>query len=623
MKLRSILILIFTFCAFLAFSQNVNTTFRSKLEYPGTHLANVWGYAIEGKEYALVGARNGTSIVDITDPDNPYEIVLIPGPNNNWKEIKTYKHYAYVVSEGGLGLQIIDLSNLPSPNLQYHSYYGDGAIQGQLNKGHALHVDTAKGFCYVYGSNINGGVPVVMNLEPDPYNPTYAGRFNLFGYVHDGYVDNDTMFACHIYNGIFSMVDMSNKLNPEVLATQETPLAFPHNSWISDDRKTIFTTDEKSNSFLAAYDVSDPDDIKLLDVIQSNPGSNSIVHNTHILNDFAVTSWYTDGVTIVDVNRPANMIQVGNYDTYGGSGGGFSGCWGVYPYFPSGNMVATNRFAQNSNNGELFVITPDYVRACYLEGIVKDGETGFPIQNATMTLINGTIAPENTDNKGEFRTGQLENGWFEVTVERQGYQSYSANVHLQNGQLSFLDVTLYPDDLMLDVSGNVLSYGKNNPVKDAKVYLSGMNNGYLTATDSLGAFLFEDVPAGEYNLFAYADNYGMNTLFGQVIISDTDGLIIELYKNAKRQAQSSADRNGITNSTFLSVSPNPSAGQAMVRVNAVEEDQLLIFDISGRLVIRHRIPEGESSLEVGTDLEAGRYVLLLEKAGESVQFIKN
>ena len=83
-------------------AQNINNVFRSKMTFPGQTLANVWGYAANGREYALLGAAKGLIIVDITNPDLPVQIVQIPGPNNLWKEIKTYKHYAYVVSEGGM-----------------------------------------------------------------------------------------------------------------------------------------------------------------------------------------------------------------------------------------------------------------------------------------------------------------------------------------------------------------------------------------------------------------------------------------------------------------------------------------------------------------------------------------
>jgi hypothetical protein len=179
---------------------------------------------------------------------------------------------------------------------------------------------------------------------------------------------------------------MANKSAPELIATQGTPNAFTHNTWLADDRKTLLTTDEVSNSFLAAFDVSDPTDIVLLDKIQSNPGSNSIVHNTYTWKNWAITSWYKDGFTMVDITRPDNLVQVGDFDTYPTTGSGFEGCWGVYPYFPSGTIVASNINALNTGDGEVFFVTPAYKRACYLEGKITDGLTGLPLSNARILI---------------------------------------------------------------------------------------------------------------------------------------------------------------------------------------------------------------------------------------------
>lgn len=201
------------------FSQNINTTFRAKMTFPGQTLANIWGYSANGREYALAGAAKGLIIIDVTNPDNPQQIVQIPGPNNLWKEIKTYGHYAYITSEGGQGIQVVDLSNLPSANLNYHYYTGDGVILGQLNKIHALHIDVTKGFLYAYGGDLFGGGAKIFDLKPDPYNPVYVGKYNQLGYIHDGYAENDTMYAGHIYAGYFSVVNMANKAAPELINT--------------------------------------------------------------------------------------------------------------------------------------------------------------------------------------------------------------------------------------------------------------------------------------------------------------------------------------------------------------------------------------------------------------------
>ena len=85
---RSVLFLLFLLGSHLLSAQNINNAFRSKLTFPGQTLANVWGYAANGREYALLGAAQGMIVVDITNPDAPQQIAQIPGPNNLWKEIK-------------------------------------------------------------------------------------------------------------------------------------------------------------------------------------------------------------------------------------------------------------------------------------------------------------------------------------------------------------------------------------------------------------------------------------------------------------------------------------------------------------------------------------------------------
>jgi choice-of-anchor B domain-containing protein len=432
-----------------ALNAQTNIAFRSSMTFPNQRLANIWGYSSGGNEYALVGARNGMIVVDVTDPENPTEIVQIPGPMNNWREIKTYQHYAYVATEGGGGLQIVDLTNLPGSNLDYHSYTGNGPITG-LSSIHALHVDETKGYLYLYGTNKDFGKPLALNLNNDPYNPTYASTVHFFGYAHDGYADNDMLFAAHIYEGLFSVVDMTNKATPALLASQPTPGDFTHNTWRNGN--TLFTTDEVSNSFLTAYDISNLGNITLLDKIQSNPGSGSVVHNTHILNDFAVTSWYKDGLTIVDVSRPANLVQVGNYDTYSGAGSGFSGCWGVYPYFPSGTIVASNILADGSTtNGEMFVLTPTYVRACHFEGLVTDFTTGFPLPGVKVQLAGTATPAETTGANGLYKMGQLDPGTFLAKFSKPGYQEHTTSVTLSNGALTELNVALLPVGLPVEL----------------------------------------------------------------------------------------------------------------------------------------------------------------------------
>ncbi|MCB9342158.1 MAG: choice-of-anchor B family protein [Saprospiraceae bacterium] len=599
-------------------AQNLNTTFRSKITFTNQTLANVWGYTSrEGKEYALVGASKGLVIVDITDPDNPVQIVQIPGPNNLWKEIKTYSNYAYIVSEGGMGIQVVDLSGLPSPNLDSHFYTGDGAIAGQLGKIHALHIDTKKGFLYAWGGNLFNGGAKIFDLKQDPYNPVYVAKYDQLGYIHDGYVDNDTMYSAHIYAGIFAVVNMANKNAPELITTQQTPNAFTHNTWITDDRKTILTTDERNDSYLAAFDVSDLDNITLLDKVQSNPGSNSMVHNTYVWKNWAVTSWYKDGFTIVDITKPDNLVQVGNYDTYPASGGGSNGCWGVYAYFKSGTIIASNINALNSSNSELFIITPNYQRACYLEGDVTNAVSGAPISNATVEVLNSN--PQTTDlsnANGIFKTGQTESGYFTVRVSKNGYKAFETLAYLKEGEVTLVHAALYPTG-NLTVTGTVLYENTGIIVPNATVWLYGDQSFESTQTDMNGEFTFNNVSPGKYDLVAEENLFGLGSIH-QIISTNTD---VTIYLNPKHK-RDEGQAGSLPGSSYLQAA-NPFSFSTKVSYSCPGSNcKLHIQNSVGQEISLLDASELSGELEIGQWLPRGLYFVQLEQGGEILNVLK-
>lgn len=482
-------------------AQDYNMQLRSRLVFTGQKLANICGYAQDGREYALVGANRGLIIVDVTDPDHPVQIVQIPGPVNDWKEIKTYQHYAYVTSEGGQGVQIVDLSTLPSATLPYKHYMGDGSIANQLTSIHALHIDTTAGYLYAWGSKLFSGGAVILDLA-DPYNPVFAGKYDANGYVHDGYVDNDTMYAAHIYTGIMSIVDVHDKANPKVLGTVQTPGRFTHNAWLLNGRKHILTTDEAFPSFVTAYDVSDPTNITELDRYSTNDGSQSIGHNTHIIKgDWAITSWYIDGFNIIDASRPDNLVEVARYDTYANAGK-FDGCWGVYPFLPSGNLIASN-----INPAELFVVTPTYNRACYLEGHVKEAGSGFPLSGVQLkiTAINKS---DLSKADGSFKTGYYKAGSYTLEVSKLGYAPKSIQIDLKTGEVTELEIEL-EKGITLAFTGQVTETATGNIVPDARVLFHGPLDS-LVYPNVQGNFSVQ-LPQGSYDVTVFAWGYTTKT----------------------------------------------------------------------------------------------------------------
>ena len=495
-------------------------TLQANLPFPGKDLANIGGYVDgQGNEYALVGTSTGLSIVDVTNPSLPVEKFTVAGPNSTWREVKTWGDYAYVTTEGGSsGLQIINLTYLPD-SIQVKFWTGTGAIAGQLETIHALHIEDAH--VYLFGTNLANGGPIMANLA-DPWNPGYVGQKGG-SYVHDGYVRNDTLWACHIYDGYFSAMNVANKSNPPVLAQQTTPGQFTHNAWLNDDGSVLFTTDEINNSYLTAYDVRDVNNITELSRTRSqNPASNSMVHNTHILNDFAVTSWYKDGVVIHDVARPDNPILVGWYDTSPLSGGGSNGCWGVYPYLPSGTIVASDM------EEGLFVLTPDYIRGAYLEGIVTDSISTVPLNNVLVEILT-TSTSVNTKLTGIYKTGLATSGTYSVRFTRAGYFTKTINnVNLTNGILTQLDVQLVPLSPPINFTGQVINALTSSPVINAQVQIINAAENYLVTTDASGNFAINNFIPNNYDIIAgywgYVTECVNQNITGPVVIALEPGV---------------------------------------------------------------------------------------------------
>ncbi len=476
----------------------LNVAFRSQMSFPGIASSNIWGYVDSlGNEYALVGTADGVRIIDVTNPVLPVQRFAVSGNTSNWREIKTWGKYAFVTTEATApnpGIQIINLSNLPA-SITTRYWRGTGAINNLLNKAHALHIEA--GYLYLYGTNLYGGAPLIVNLLPDPWNPVYAGTCNYPSspYVHDGFVRNDTLFAAHIYAGVFNVWNVTNKAAPVLIATQPTPGAFTHNAWLTDNSRILLTTDEVSNSFLTAYDISDPFNITELDRIQSQfPLSGSIVHNTYVTNDYAVTSWYRDGITIVDASRRGNLITTGYYDCNTTlSGNGFNSVWGVYPYLPSGNIVCSD-----IEQG-LVVLSPTYVRGCYLEGLVTDSITGFPLPN-TLVEILSTSTTELSKITGQYKTGISAAGVYSIRFSKTGYYTkVITNVSLTNGNLTALNVELVPITTII-VTGNVKSSPTGINISAANVKFENASNTFSTTTNASGNFTIAGFFPGTYDI---------------------------------------------------------------------------------------------------------------------------
>ncbi len=433
----------------------------SNLFYPDG-LNDVWGYVDEsGNEYALVGVKTGVSIVDVTDATQPVELFFIEGAHSTWRDLKTFENYAYVVNETKGGLQIIDLQNLPT-SIDTTSYIADST----LNSAHNLYIDE-RGMAYISGyNNFKKDIPTaersikILDLSSNPFEPVFVHDF-ISKYSHDVYVKNNILLSSEVYEGRLMIADVSDVQNPVVLATQKTPTDFTHNAWLSDDGKVVFTTDEKNDAFVASYDISDLSDIRELDRYQSSPGENTMPHNVHVFNDFLVISYYNDGVVIVDAHEPDALVETEYFDTSLHSGPGSRGCWGAYPFLPSGNILATDR------EQGLFIVRPTYQRAAYIEGTVTD-ELGNTVEDVEIT-IEGKEGSEISDFGGHYKTGVAEAGLYSIHFYKYGYEPLTMeNVSLETAEITLLNVQLLARP-SFDMTVEVVDFTTGEVIEGAQV----------------------------------------------------------------------------------------------------------------------------------------------------------
>ena len=304
--------------------------------------SSCWGFAQGGREYAIVGAQNGTYIVDITNPENPVKKSYIKGrhPNAVWREYKTHKNYLYCISDDGLpnSFQIVDLKYLPDST---HLVY-DG--EQPFARGHTIFIDNDH--MYIAGGTNTLVAYSLSNPEQPVLTRNLADDYPVTGQAHDMFVKNDTVYGSFGYKGL--QVYYFNKQAPkfELLGslTQYPSAGYNHSSLLTADGKTLVMMDEVPAGLpIKMVDVQDLTDMKIVSLFSS--GSRATPHNPFpAVNNRVVISYYEDGIQIFDVSNPKNVVRTGYFDSHPESDslntvGAYVGNWSAYTELPSKNVV--------------------------------------------------------------------------------------------------------------------------------------------------------------------------------------------------------------------------------------------------------------------------------------------
>ncbi|MEM6672442.1 MAG: choice-of-anchor B family protein [Planctomycetota bacterium] len=326
-------------------------------ELGGGNGNDCWGYAApSGREYALMGTTRGTAIVEVTDPAAATVVEIIDGPNSIWRDIKVYQDRAYVVSEGGEGIQVLDLRQVDAGVVTLENTVTTGGSPST----HNVAIDEDSGFLYRTGGSGNG---LRIYRLTDPANPQFVGSWSQ-RYVHDAqvvtyssgpYAGRQIAYCCSGFgNGSIdtglSILDVTNKSSIQVIGQLDYPNAsYSHQGWLSADRTRFYLGDELDQNrdidltVTRVFDVSDPGAASYIGEFTN--GIRAVNHNMYERDGYLFQANYTSGVRVLDIDAgPDAPPEIAHFDSApDASGSTFNGLWSCYPNLPSGIVLGSDR----------------------------------------------------------------------------------------------------------------------------------------------------------------------------------------------------------------------------------------------------------------------------------------
>ncbi len=313
----------------------------------------VWGLAVNGHEYGIIGSTWGTHFIDVTDPAHPFEAFRIAGAAQGngivHRDYHDYHCLLYAVSdEGQSTLQIMDISQLPDTvTVLYDS-------DSLIIRSHNIFIDTSAGKLYTLATRLHegGAALAIFDLLENPLKPRFLAQYHVFGdlsvsHVHDAYVRNNIAYLNCGRNG-FAIVDFTDPLKPRTLSTlhpDEYPQAgYNHSGWLGDKGAYYYMADETHGSPMKVIDVRDKNFIQPVNTFKAfSQSPNSIPHNQIVNGKFLYVSHYYDGLQVFDLTVPDTPKQYMYYPTTQlPNKRSYKGAWGVYPFLPSGNILVSD-----------------------------------------------------------------------------------------------------------------------------------------------------------------------------------------------------------------------------------------------------------------------------------------
>jgi len=339
-----------------------------------SHANDLWGWTdgASGREFVLLGLESGTAFVEITNPTAPLYLGTLPTHTapSLWRDIKVYRHHAYIVSEAsGHGVQIFDLGALLTVTAPPVTFSAVAHYDAEsLSNAHNVAVNEESKFIYVLGSNTCRGGLHMVNVEK-PRQPVFAGCFSGDGYTHDAqcvsYEGPDGDYrgreVCFAFNeDTLTIVDVTDKKAPRMISRTSYPgVGYTHQGWVTEDQMFLLLGDELDEEDFGhttrtrIFDLANLDRPILIGAYDAP--TPAIDHNLYVRGAHVYQANYRAGLRLygLDAVAEGRLSPAGFFDVYPADNRAeFNGAWSVFPFFPSG-VVAVSGIEQG-----LFLLIP-------------------------------------------------------------------------------------------------------------------------------------------------------------------------------------------------------------------------------------------------------------------------
>ena len=483
--------------------------------YPYAYSA-CWSYIHgDGREYAILGTGTGTAIYNVTNPSLTYRVGFIPGPNSIWREMKSYRNWIYIVTEGigsAEGLQIVRMTDPEHPVLA--ASYTTG-----FTHSHTVSVDTSRALLFCNGTRDGSGQARGMHILSlaNPEAPVELARWpagtgvvSNAQYVHDCYPVGNRLYVASIYVGTERVLDITVPANPTEIASWTYPGAYyTHSSWPDPTQHWLYVTDEQNGQTLRIFDISNLASPVLVNTITSNP--QAIVHNPRVKGNTLYLANYTEGVRVLDLTDPVHPAECGWADSYPGVSGGYGGVWDVCPFFPSGTVIASDM------ETGLYVYAPQSDFGLLRAKVVDAVAQPFPNQRVTLVSQGDSLLTPD-DGIVEFAPSP---GVHTVRARRFGYYDAQATRTVSVGSRDTVTLALLPRPSG-EVSGTVRDAETQAPLDDAEITLD--YTPLHQHTDALGQYDLTSVPEDLYRVevrrAGYVGSVGVYALGTGTVVRD-------------------------------------------------------------------------------------------------------